>query len=156
MRATIDCITVWQPWSSLILAGAKPFEWRGWVFPERRIGTRIGIHAGARPVRKKEIRRLLIDLEAHGEAGTSIDPAIALPLLAKWHDKPDELPLSSVLCTAILGKPIRAGKYAAARGIDSDRIDHEKWGWPLIEIEAVEPMCPARGAQGFWPWTPPQ
>jgi hypothetical protein len=53
------------------------------------------------------------------------------------------LPLSSVLCTAQLGQPIRASAYAARHGRDSDRIDHTKWGWPLTAIERLEPFVPA-------------
>ena len=152
MSETIPALTIWQPWASLILAGCKPIEWRGWSAPGHVIGKRIAIHAGARPIRKAEIAELLFDLRAHGEAETSLLPAIAIPLLDAWHTSPGALPLSTVLCTAILGQPIPAGDYAKSRGIDSDRIDHGKWGWPLTDIEPVIPMAPARGAQGFWRW----
>lgn len=151
----MKCLTLWQPWASLVLAGAKPIEWRGWVFPDRMIGIRIAIHAGRRPIAKKEIRHLLIDLQMNGEAGTSLDPAVAIPLLEHWHTSPGALPMATVLCTAILGHPVPAGLYARSRGIDSDRIDHSKWGWPLTDIEAVVPMCPATGRQGFWNWMAP-
>jgi hypothetical protein len=150
----IRALTVHQPWASLILAGAKPIEWRTYPFPVRMVGTRIAIHAGARPVRKREIEALIDDLMFHGEAGTSLDPAIAIPLLKGWLFDPAMIPLSTVLCTAILGAPIPARSYAKSRGIDSDRIDHGKWGWPLTDVVPVIPMAPARGAQGFWTWTP--
>ena len=26
-------LTIWQPWASLIIIGAKPFEWRRWRAP---------------------------------------------------------------------------------------------------------------------------
>lgn len=152
MAETTHALTIWQPWASLILAGAKPVEWRGWPFPERLIGTRIAIHAGARPVKRGEIKELLLDLHFHGQAGTSLIPTIAIPLLERWHTSPGVLPLSTVLCTAILGRPIAAGDYARARGIDSNRIDHAKYGWPLTDIEPVIPMVPYKGAQGFWVW----
>ena len=118
------------------------------------MGQRIAIHAAARTVRKNEIRALLYHLEHDGEMGTSLIPEIAIPLLEAWHTSPGMLPLSTVLCTAILGKPIRADDYAKSRGIDSDRIDHSKWGWPLTKIEPVVPMAPAKGMQGFWRWIP--
>jgi hypothetical protein len=154
MADSMRALTVWQPWASLILAGAKPIEWRGWPFPERMIGERIAIHAGARPVKRSEIKELLLDLHFHGQAGTSLVPEIAIPALERWHTSPGALPLSTVLCTAILGQPIKATDYAESRGIDSDRIDHAKYGWPLAGIEPVIPMAPARGMQGFWRWTP--
>jgi hypothetical protein len=150
----MKALTVWQPWASLIAAGCKPIEWRGWVFPEYLLGARIAIHAGARRVRVNEIAGLLLDLRQDDQDFTSlvVEPSIAL--LERWHTSPGALPLSTVLCTAVLGDPIRAPEYAKSRGIDSDRIDHTKWGWQLGEIEPVIPMAPARGGQGFWSWTP--
>jgi hypothetical protein len=154
MPQSLLALTIFQPWASLILAGAKPIEWRGWEAPSRVVGQRIAIHAAARRVQRDEIVALLLDLHAHGEAGTSLIVEIAITLLERWLTSPGALPLSTVLCTAILGKPIRAADYARSRGIDSDRIDHAKWGWPLTEIEPVIPMAPARGMQGFWRWIP--
>lgn len=155
-RMRIPAITIWQPWASLIAAGAKPYEWRGWPAPERMIGRRIAIHAGARKVRRDEITALLMDIEREGEAGTSLIIDRARQLLEAWHTAPGMLPLSSVVCTAVLGTPITAADYALACGVvaaDSDRIDHTKWGWPLSAIEVLEPFLPATGAQGFWWWT---
>lgn len=158
MSPTIPTLTIWQPWASLIAAGAKPYEWRGWKAPDRLIGQRIAIHAGARKVKREEIADLLLQLRAEGEEGTSLIVDKAMPLLERWHTSLGMLPLSSVLCTAILGRPITAAAYAARNGsavADSDRIDHTKWGWPLVDIEQVEPFVPAKGAQGFWHWKVP-
>ena len=154
MAERILAITIWQPWASLISAGAKPYEWRGWPAPSRLVGHRIAIHAGARKVKRDEIAAILLDIEREGEAGTSLMIAKAKPLLEMWHTSPGMLPLSSVLCTALLGVPITAIQYAAAFNGDSDRVAHSRWGWPLTEIEPLEPFMPAKGAQGFWWWTP--
>jgi hypothetical protein len=153
----IPAITIWQPWASLIAARAKPYEWREWKAPGGHIGKRIGIHAGARPPRRNEIRALLYDLEKD-PALTSLDAAIAVPLLSQWLGTPKMLPLSSMLCTAILGQPISATYYACEHGVkaaDSTRIDHTKWGWPLTDIEVLEPFVPSKGAQGIWYWIGP-
>jgi hypothetical protein len=154
MADAFPALTIWQPWASLIAAGAKPYEWRGWEAPHRHVGRRIAIHAGARPVKRPEIGELLVDLRRGGML-TSLIADIAVPLLERWHTSPGALPLSSVLCTAILGQPLTAAQYAAQHGAtpaDSDRIDHTKWGWPLTAIEVLEPFMPAKGAQGFWTW----
>lgn len=159
----ILAITLWQPWASLIAAGAKPYEWRGWRAPNGMVGKRIAIHAGARRVHHNEVSGLVYSLErslADQQLAwsTSLIPAIALPLLQRWLTAPGDLPLSSVLCTATLGTPITAAAYAELHGVparDSDRIDHTMWGWPLTDIEVLQPFVPARGAQGFWTWTPP-
>lgn len=145
-------ITIWQPWASLIMAGAKPYEFRRWPAPRGLHGSRIAIHAGARPARRTEIQDLLYRLRTEGNFGTSLDVAIATPLLERWMTAPTQLPLSSVLGTALLGTPIRCTEMTEAQGVDSDRVDHHMWAWPLTAIEPLEPFAPARGAQGFWPW----
>ena len=48
----MKALTIWQPWASLIIAGAKPFEFRGWRPPASLIGQRIVIHAAARKIDK--------------------------------------------------------------------------------------------------------
>jgi hypothetical protein len=156
-RQTLLALTVWQPWASLIAAGAKPYEWRGWEAPRRLIGQRIAIHAGARKVKLAEIEgiRFLTELS---DGTSSLVAEKARPLLEKWHTSPGMLPLSSVLCTATLGKPITAAAYLKQHGArawvrDSDRIDHSKWAWPLTDIRVLEPFVPAKGAQGFWSWS---
>lgn len=149
-------LTIWQPWASLIIAGAKPYEFRGWLPPRSLIGQRIAIHAGARAMKPDEVRTLLLGMTASQCAGqprrhSGLIAAIAIPILDRT---PARLPLSSILGTAMLGEPTRNpvvdGYHLVA---DSDRTDHLNWGWPLTDIEVFEPPVPARGAQGFWDWT---
>jgi hypothetical protein len=150
----MKALTIWQPWASLIIAGAKSFEWRTWPPPASLIGQRLAIHAGARKVEASDILQILDLIEA-GESSLVGD--IAGPLLRRvplgaW-------PRSSVLGTAIVCPPISAAEYArkySRRGQDSTRIDHHQLGWPLRDIERFEPPVPARGAQGLWDWTPPE
>ncbi len=156
MAESLSAITVWQPWASLIAENAKPHEFRSWAPAGRMFGRRIAIHAGARPVRKEEVRTLLAQLQSQAWRETGVDREIAIPLLERVLNAPWILPLSSVLCTAVLGKAIRNAELAAAMGIpwlnDSDRHEHSNWGWPLSAIEKVEPFAPAKGAQGWWTW----
>ena len=44
----MKALTLWQPWASLVIAGAKPYEFRSWSPPRWLIGQRIVIHAAAR------------------------------------------------------------------------------------------------------------
>jgi hypothetical protein len=148
-------LTVYQPWASLIAAGGKPVEWRGWPAPAFVIGKRIAIHASARPAKRGELAELLYDMR-DGARATSLIVDIARPLVERWHTVPTSLPLATMLCTVILGQPIRAEDWARANGMtpsDSDRIDHQRWAWPLSEIELLTPMVPAIGKQGFWVWS---
>jgi hypothetical protein len=85
-----------------------------------------------------------------------VDQAKAIALLEAALAAPKSLPLSSIVCLATLGEPIRNETLAAKMGIewanDSDREEHSNWGWPLTDIERLEPFVPARGAQGWWTW----
>ncbi|WP_439604537.1 hypothetical protein [Shinella sp.] len=153
----IKALTIWQPWASLILIGAKPYEFRGWKPPASMIGTRIAIHAGARPIRAKEVADLLTALQIPQHFGSPcLHGEAAIPLLQGASKDPAGLPLSHVLCTAILGTPKPGDECAREFGVDagndSDRDGTFNWGWPLTEIEPLAPPVPARGAQGFWNW----
>jgi hypothetical protein len=152
---TLPALTIWQPWATLIIAGLKAYEFRGYPAPRFVRGHRIAIHAGARPVRKAEIEDLLTRLGSDGDAWTAglwIGPSI--DLLERVHLSPGILPLSSVLGTVIIGTPIRAAEITdlGMPIADSNRVDEHKWGWPLHSWERFDVPVPARGAQGFWRW----
>lgn len=153
MSESYPAITIWQPWASLIVAGAKPFEFRKWAAPARLVGKRVAIHAGARKVKKEEVKELLFALEHNGGKGTGLRVKPAMELLDRALTSPGALPLSSVLCTAILGEPRKASSIFAGDVADSDRIDQHVWAWPLTDIQPLEPFLPATGAQGWWTWS---
>lgn len=150
-------LTIWQPWASLVMIGAKPFEFRRWDYRtrDRSIeGQRIVIHAGARRMRPFEVQELLGQLWAEDGFGTGLKHEPARELLVKIGFKPGDggvqLPLAHALGTAILGKPRKASEiFGRGRG-DSDRIDQQIWAWPLSDIVPFEPPVPMRGLQGFW------
>lgn len=151
-------ITVWQPWASLIAIGAKPYEFRGWVPPQSVIGQRIGIHAGARPMKKDEIFTLLQQLrypEKHGTPCLIAETAGVMLQIAL--DRPNSFPLSHILCTAILGPPKRgdicAREFGVDAGNDSNREGTFNWGWPLSDIQHLTPPVPMKGMQGLWNWS---
>ena len=150
----MPALTIWQPWASLIAAGAKPYEFRRWAAPFWVRGRRIAIHAGARKMVRDELQDLLLRCQRAGRTvpGTSLVRELALPIIEAALTTPGRLPLASILCTAVLGAPFQASRLAEPG--DSDRVDHEVWAWPLSAIERVEPYVPARGAQGFWWWRP--
>ncbi len=55
----MKALTIWQPWATLIMAGAKPFEFRGWPAPSWIIDEDVVIHAGSRAIRSKEVEDLI-------------------------------------------------------------------------------------------------
>ncbi len=156
LGTTLPAITLWQPWATLIAAGAKPFEFRSWPAPRRLWGKRVAIHAGARPVRRDELQELLLRLHGQDALETGLLPHLAIEVLERALTAPGALPRSSVLCLATLGEPVRGATLAAKLGLsgvnDSDRIVHSHWGWPMTEVEPLLPFVPARGAQGWWAW----
>lgn len=158
----LDALTVTQPWVSLIAAGAKRFECRGWPPPRRLIGRRLAIHAGKAALP----RGLSLDDIAAIEAG------LALPK-RRWH----ELPFGAVICFVTVegayqvgaSKPtsrrvpvIRAmpGSVAVPEtGLDLRwnewrllDIDEGKWLWQLGSVEPLPSPIPAIGQQGVWRW----
>lgn len=176
----MKAFTLYQPWASLVVAGAKPFEFRGWSPRERGgkyaelIGQRIVIHAASRPMRADEIREIVDNLQFGGAnaAATCLRAEIALELLMPLYHlkKPDGLPLSAGLGTAVLGEPRNGIEIAVQEfgfpdeaidelpglpGFDSDRSEHANFGWPMLEIERWPAPIPCRGWQGFWNWPTP-
>jgi hypothetical protein len=155
---TMKALTIWQPWASLIAIGAKPYEFRSWYPPASVIGRRIAIHAGARKVNQAEVADLIGRLHCTEHAWTTClhkEPALDLLDRIYGYEKL-ALPLSHILCTAILGRPYKAHQIVGEFGgviNDSDRDEHSNWAWPLTDIELFTPPVPARGGQGFWNWT---
>lgn len=150
----LKVLTVWQPWASLIIEGAKPFEFRGWRPPAWLVGQRIVIHAAARRESADEVSCLLNQLMQGGQvaAMTCLRPEIAILILQRTQGRP----LSCGLGTAVVGEPRNGFDIAREFGVefanDSDRNGHANWGWPMENIERwVEPV-PARGRQGLWNW----
>jgi hypothetical protein len=151
----MKALTIWQPWASLIIVGAKPYEFRGWDFRIREpelVGVRVVIHAGARPVKLIEVEDLLRRLGGDDNmTGLVVDKARQLLERVRDAYKCRLLPLSAGLGTAIIGRPRNAGIIFGANVADSDRGAFN-FAWPLSDVRAFDTPIPARGAQGFWTW----
>ena len=153
----MKALTIWQPWATLIMIGAKPHEFRGYAAPRFVRHQRIVIHAGARPVRPAEVDDLLrrIDAEVAGRCAEDqktcldLDKARELLLRVRAAFKCRLLPLSMALGTAVVGEPIQSCDLFKMNVADSDRGAFN-WAWPLMDIQHFEPPVPMRGAQGFW------
>jgi hypothetical protein len=164
IQGVYDVITVWEPWATLIAEELKPWEFRGWAPPVDLIGRRLVIHAGKRRVHLEELKGLLYKLERGGDEAKStglINRERCITLIERWIVAPLALPLSSLICVATVGQPIRNQDLASALGIpaiinDSDRSEHSNWGWPLSNIEKFKPFVPATGQRGLWKWTAPR
>lgn len=153
----MKALTLWQPWASLVVGGAKPWEFRGWRPPRSIVGERIVIHAAARKVDPREVEQLIRLLRAGGRyaAATCLLPIDTALIILRTPD----LPIGAGLGTAIVGEPVSGHDIAihvgATSANDSDRADHANWGWPMRDIEQWDTPVPMRGAQSLWTWPTP-
>ncbi|MGJ5203597.1 hypothetical protein [Bradyrhizobium sp. HKCCYLR20261] len=155
-------LTIYQPWASLIMIGAKPYEFRRWDFSllpalAKLVGQRIVIHASVRRPSLDELNDILDRIE-QGESALKAD--LAEPLVRQMSAavgaKVADLhmaPLGVALGTAVIGQPRRVVDIFKGAVADSDRLDEHMFGWPLASIEPFPQPVPAAGAQGFWSWS---
>lgn len=169
----MKALTIWQPWASLIMIGAKPYEFRSWQPPSWLVGKRLAIHAGARPIKASEVRALVMALKGNENlTNPCLHKDAALPMLervlAALKKSPDTLfgtaeqltlPISHVLGSVVVGTPKRgdecAKEFGFDAGNDSDREGTFNWGWPMLDIQHAQPPIAAKGAQGLWDWKEP-
>lgn len=165
----MKALTVLQPWASLIVVGAKPYEFRGWRPNAKFIGQRIVMHAAKRELVQTEVQRLFY-LMRDGSAGadnagtaieTCLDANKAVMVLHRALAGAQEpLHTQAGVGTAIIGAPRLAQEIAEELGVprvnDSDRDQHALWAWPMLEPELWLAPVPARGVQGFWTWPDPE
>lgn len=157
-------LTVLQPWATLIVAGAKPYEFRRWLPPVAMIGQRIIIHAAKRKIDQTEADKLFFLLRDGAEKNgqhpgvieTCLDAEKALPIL----DPVEPLKLGAAVGTAVLGAPRAAEDIAEELGVprvnDSSRSQHAVWAWPMLEPELWLVPVPMPGSQQFWNWPEPE
>ena len=131
------CISLHQPFASLIAAGLKKTETRTWKPPAWRLGARLGIHAARRWERDQA--RLWRNLRE------------------EFENLPQTLELGAVVAVCTLAEAIRTEDLA-----DHPRRDElmesqafgdygaGRWVWRLTDIAAVIPEQ-VRGYQGFFP-----
>lgn len=150
----MKALTIYQPWASLIMIGAKPYEFRRWDYRTRAWaleGQRIVIHASARAMRPEEIMDII---QRMSDRISSLHAEKAFPLLERIldaHKCQGVVELSAGLGTAVLEEPKKVDRLFNSPA-DSDRIDHHMWAWPLTDIRPFAAPIPCRGAQGFWNW----
>jgi len=145
----MKALTIWQPWATLIISGWKPHEFRGWKPPASLVGQRIAIHAAKRPMKATELRDIIDYVCSPQGVRDGIDPR-CMDLLERTFWRKEDLPMSAVLGTAILGEPVTPLPHGLPGLGDSDQ--RVIYGWPMLEVEKFADPIPAKGAQGLWDW----
>jgi activating signal cointegrator 1 len=128
----MKCLTLTQPWATLVAIGAKKIETRSW--PTNYRGP-LAIHAAKGF--PKWAREFASDLE-HIIYKTGETPS--------W-------PTGVVLATCELVH------CAIAEYIDVDPIEREygdysadRWAWMLEDVQRLDKPIPAKGMLGLWEW----
>lgn len=154
----MKAFTIWQPWATLIMMGAKPYEFRPRSYRQYvgvpKIGERVVIHAAARKVSYSDVTDLYNKLKGWQLDYTGLAVEKALPLIEKLMALPKKqqiLPLSAGLGTVVLGEPKNALDVFESLPHDSDRGDFN-WAWPMLEVEPWSAPIPCSGQRGFWAW----
>lgn len=172
------CMTLWQPWASLVAEGIKTVETRGRAHPWRRaVGERIAIHAAARWPKCPACngRAMIADGQFCGDCDGSGHHYLVAEVA-------NEMPLGALLATCVLLDvvPILAGTDALAAEeprpcVVDWRSTLTYYGEPNlgegVEIDAQRPFgdftpgryalildnlfplpnpIPAKGKQGLW------
>lgn len=166
----MKALTVVQPWATLIVAGAKPYEFRSWRPPASMIGQRIVIHAAKRKVDQAEVIALF-SLLRDGPEKRSQNPAVietclaaeeALPILDQAclpSEEPLRLGAGVGVGTAVIGEPRAAEEIAEELGVprvnDSTRDKHAVWAWPMLDPEHWRAPVTMPGALNLWNWPEP-
>lgn len=153
MDAPLPCLTIIQPWATLVALGVKRVETRDWTRPGLA-GRRVAVHAAAR--------------WTPAQAAFASHPAVAAVLAAAGFRAsadpraPGMLPLGAVLATV---RVVGFAEYAALdpaswRAVAAAAMGdhgHGRYAWVLADAEALPSPVPARGERGLWAWrgTPP-
>jgi hypothetical protein len=151
-------LTVYQPWCSLIMIGAKPFEFRTWDFSAKPglaasvIGQRVVMHASARKVDLSEVRDLINRIEAvkNGDDNTTgliVEPA--RELLRQVWENGGQMPIATHFYggAAIYGLTPVSEDTARAAETSSWRNEH-RVGVPLAIAGSIwGQRCGRCGAQ---------
>lgn len=155
----MKALSLWQPWASLIAIGVKPEETRSWPPPSGLVGQRIAIHAAKKPLQQS--------LTAAGVSQVLM--ARMVEALRAAGEKPLNLPFGKVVCTAVVGRPLRVARFVAG-DFNGGSLRHPfviteegerreanafgdfspgRWLWPMQDVERVEPFA-AVGRQGIF------
>jgi hypothetical protein len=175
MPETIPCLSLWQPWATLMAIGAKRFETRGWRPPAGSLkpGDPLAIHAA-------KTADHITGLPLFEETGAR--KAIAEALTAAGYERigreerraVDGLPfeefrISGVHWNVPLGAVLCIVRYEGAcptSHIEGSPVWREeerplgdyspgRFGWATSMLLRLPEPVPARGKQALWQWECP-
>ena len=143
--SVMKCLSVRQPWATLITSGAKRIETRGWAPQRLAPGQLVAIHAGKRwTARERQlcaedplIKRLLDQAAVRDLWRFEQPPLGCVVAIARFAHC---VPVSAL--TKISPQERRLGDYRLGR-----------FGWIFSAVQPVSPI-PLRGQLGLFDWQP--
>lgn len=130
-------ISLWQPWASLLVTGAKRIETRSWIHAYR---GRLIIHSAKRFTQEeRDIAASHVFAESLGAAG--LDPTrLPLGCMVGEADLVDIVPVEKIR-EDIGDREYAFGNYSNGR-----------FAWIFENPRSYDQPIPARGAQGLFNW----
>lgn len=136
----MKCISIWQPWASLIVHGMKFFETRSWSAPRSLMGQTLGIAS---------TKHITPDQRA-AYADPNFQRLYALSGLPPL----DELPRGMLLGTVSLDSV----EIITEEFLDGITIEERAFGWHepgnyawrLRDARSLRHPIPVSGKQGIW------
>ena len=175
---SLACLTLHQPWASLIAAGVKTIETRSWSTKHR---GRIGIHAGLRvpephqgPMFVGEFHVAQGGTWLHGPdhdapmafgvlvaTAELVDVVPINPQVGHEHepyDPPDDHIYTTVDGRALYRQQVIGDPSIASNVVGTDLTDQlplgdyspGRYAWLLDDVRALAEPVPCRGRQGLW------
>lgn len=140
----MKCLSVWQPWASLIISGHKRIETRSWLPPHSIHGKRIAI-AATKTVRREQRLALAEETFQLHYSATGLPPVGQLPMgcilgtvvIEGWRK------IDNILLEDLDMQEEAFGIYGPGR-----------YAWFLRDPEPLPQPIPVRGGQGLWNWDP--
>lgn len=135
-------ISIWNPYSTLIVHGYKTCETRGWPAPARLVGERLGI-ASTKVITPHQ--------RAHwnDETFRGFYDALDLP-------DPANLPRGFLLGTVVIDSVDLITEDLLANTSDEEKSygwwDVGNFAWRLRDPQMLKHPVPVRGRQGLWDW----
>lgn len=140
----MKCISLWQPWATLVARGLKTVETRHWH--TNHTGY-LAIHAAKKPKTLDRLKEILNNL-AHPGAKTVIAPMKLMEAL-----KDETWPGGVVVAVVNMVKCVPTQTFVKEISFWEKAFGNyepDRFAWVFGAITALEKPVPTVGRQGFW------
>jgi hypothetical protein len=136
----MKCLSLRQPWASLILFGVKRFENRSWPAPSTLIGQRIAIHASAGSLALRSWSEIV--------SGARIDPSEGVAVAGVHLPPLASLPRGVILGSVLL---VTCQRFEAlTKRQQRDAFAEGPMVWRLAEPRWLAQPLACKGALRLW------